>query len=574
MRNRKFLLSALIVALFLTGARAFSQNEFEFSSIEAFTSFGLFENALDAACRVTDAAPQPAFSKLGNDYFFGSFTNPFMYITGSHFTIPFVIGYYGGGKNPYSIFARALIETNASALLNGNTVDIPGSKPVGTTTYNFITQSTNSNYAFLQSYNANGGIQFLTRFGTMNIGLMLFARYDQNYLLDFSDWVDGNLTTTESHYYDTAGPLSVPDVELDYTKTSALSTNDSFLLTKVSMPMYIKVGGMGLEMKPTLGWANRNESASQTVTYTPPNGAGGSFGDVTLADSTTAVSNAVLTGASVIMSLPSLFKGDPSNLFRVSLNGSLNLYMPQDAVQTVTVQDVDYAGGGANFTHNGTNRNTVVTTTRGENSLYSASITAQNLLYFDLAEEATWAMGPEIEASMGFYPSVGTADNFFLYDTGSVEVISNDWNFDDDFEDAVDTIQTTTTTTENANDGGNWDIVTGIYLPTAIKFKPRGAPFAFVIGGNIGFLHRLSIISIATATTSTVTVTTDGTGAVTVPETTSTPVDSMMATSYFSRWNFSGSWHMNLTFNLPAGALIEIFWENYSFGVEGIIPLK
>ena len=74
---RKTVIAVLLATLLAVAgwAQVDIDGDFTIQSVQAYTSFGLFMNALDGAANVDEQGMGPGFSELENKYIFGGLAN-------------------------------------------------------------------------------------------------------------------------------------------------------------------------------------------------------------------------------------------------------------------------------------------------------------------------------------------------------------------------------------------------------------------------------------------------------------------------------------------------------------------
>jgi hypothetical protein len=574
---------AVVLAALLFCGSAYAQTIPTIQSALSTASFGLFVGPLDAATSVADSGPQPTFTKLKDSYFFGGLSNfgsPNFAIlpTGSQFSnIPFILGYYSAGKQPWSVFGDALVNNTLTGLSDFTVVNTPASKTgPPNTSFAWNAQTTETKYAFQQAWNVNGGGQFIMNLGALNLGLILAGDYFQDASgTAIATWAANNSTTTVTRYYDTAAALVAPTPTVNYTDTTVVSKPDTQLDLTLGVPFYVPLGDVGLMIAPRVGYTSNDVSSSTKRTLSVPQGAAG-FGpitpmDISIADTT----GTIRTYLNSTLYLKPIFKGSPDNMLLISLNGSLFVHTASNMVSSQNFFALSAAGNGAAITTATGGQNVTTTSTRAGATEYAISPSIQHLLYFPLGPGATWAMGPMINLSLNFTPTN------LVYSTQDVTVTSTDGSAtgDQNFTDAADTITTQTTTRSHNNDGGTWNIVTGVSLPTAVTFQPSGAPFSVTVGGNVGIAQTYGIVTKVTEVDSFSTVTTNGLGVVTSPLATSSAPASYSNTSSSSSWQFTAQYGLDIAFLIPGDARIDVLFIAWTaqlpaFAIQGTIPMK
>lgn len=148
---RKVFLFLMVIALSVFTLSAQS------TSIEGSTTYGLFNNALDAAATIDESATDLDFSTLGKDYLFAGIAGNPQWIPNSGSAGNFSLGYYKAAEKPWSVF------TNISWTGTGNQGPYQVDNGVNTTT--------KYNYKLFNTFNPSA--QFLINLGAFSTGLGL-----------------------------------------------------------------------------------------------------------------------------------------------------------------------------------------------------------------------------------------------------------------------------------------------------------------------------------------------------------------------------------------------------------------
>jgi hypothetical protein len=558
MKTKLFMLMCLV--LLLLPAWIWSQGVAPFS-LESFTSFGVFENPIDAAFNVTDVGVGPNFSTLEKSLFFSGLTNFGWDLAQSINAESLKLGYYNKATMPWSVYGDVQVGTTTSGRSNGIgalVATTTAGKPVGVNTETWTTQTTEEQYIALDAWNNNIAAQFLVGLGFMNIGGWVRWINQDNYTgVVVNTYVDANRTTIQTNYYDTAVAGVAPAPAVNYTLTTAQRDPDSQFTFSFGVPFFLKLGTMGLTASLDAALVNRDVSDSLTNAYTAPVNAGaGNFNNVAVLNSDVNTYGSINVNADALLTLPAIFGSHKDNNLQLGVNGGVVLNTVGTRVQTDIQQDYSYAGGGAALvpSWDGTDPvYQVITDTRQGALGYDAGLTARHPLYFDAA--------PSVQ--IGFIPGISTGVQYrplnAYITTQRVQVDNTDVTNNGLFTDATDTITTTTTTYYNNGDGGTMDITINLSLPASIRFKPEGSPFGITLGNSVNVGASIEMISNLSNTAQTHTVTADAT----TPTTPITDVTTTQATSYtLSRtnvnWSFSNSFYIALNFFLPAGITLDV----------------
>jgi len=148
---RKVFLFLMVIALSVFTLSAQS------TSIEGSTTYGLFNNALDAAATIDESATDLDFSKLGKDYLFAGIAGNPQWIPNRGSAGNFSLGYYKAAEKPWSIFTSFSMEGTGAQ--GPDVVD------------NGVDTVTKYNYRLFNKLNPNA--TFLMNFGGFSTGLGL-----------------------------------------------------------------------------------------------------------------------------------------------------------------------------------------------------------------------------------------------------------------------------------------------------------------------------------------------------------------------------------------------------------------
>jgi hypothetical protein len=414
--------------------------------------------------------------------------------------------------------------------------------------------------------------QYLTRIGSLNLGLYGYALFGQNNSTPgaIATWMANNYTRTQTVFYDTVGAGVAPVSAADYTHTWTRSNPDTVFNTGLLVPLYMPIGRVGLYVMPGINYSFTDQSHLYTESYSPPQQAGGgSFTNVASTDSLASVTSNFGGSVNTTLYLPPVIGGSAQNALLVMLNGHLSYYFKDPEVQTTVVQDFNYAGGGAALvvTNLGTATDTLVTTTYQGNPYFYAAPAIQHLIYIDLGD-ATLAFGPQLRVAA--YDKIGA-------NRTQVQTVNKvDNNSDGLFTNAADRITTTTITYGN-NTGMAYVLDTSFSLPTAVNFHPRGALFGIIVGATaaVGYAAGFMIEPEESAATTVHVV--DGTGAAVGTDVVTLAGPAYSTTTWTSSWSFTASMNLCLTFYLSGNGTRDILFNGDPAAnlvtVQATIPL-
>jgi len=552
-----------MIILFLP-ALAWSQTQYQ--SLQSQTSFGLFENAFDAAFNPTDAKPVPTFSTLEQNYFFGGLTN-FSELPNTYsFTmVPLRLGYYHAGSMPWSGLSDILVDTTSSTRSNGITPST-ATKPVtvGTTTtnYKWVTQETDNQYDRLEAWNTALGGQFLIGLGFVNTGLGVRWDYEQNASgAAINTWADANRTITDTYYYDPTAGTVAPSPIADYSRTITNSMPDTDSTIYLQVPVYTELFGIKMTAAFTAAFNSRDQSVTNgEQEFTAPQQPGaGSFNGVVVANSTTDKTGYTDIDADIILTFAPLLGNHANNRLELGVNGGFMKNKADTYEMVFATQDYDYAGSGAPLTpvNNGSMTDQSTTTKRDGTTGYDVNVSAQHYLYWDIGAPLTLGIAPKLQVGIAYTPPVST------YSKESVSVVKSDLTGNGVYTDAGDLVATTTTTYSNNDDGGNSDIVDSITLPSALRFKPERWPIGITFGNELGVSFTARTVKDKSTTTQTTVQTADGTGTVT-GTTTTTAGDSYTSKSFTTVWSFTSDYQFALNFFLSKNATLDVVLDQFS----------
>ena len=169
-------------------------------SIEGFTTYGLFNNALDAAATIDESVTDLDFSTLGKDYLFAGVAGNPQLLNNSANTSGLLLGYYKAAEKPWSVF------TDIS--WTGTEDQGPGPHAVD----NGVDTVTKYNYRLFNYLNPNA--TFLMNFGGFSTGLGLDVYLEDNKVIanNYEQTNSATNTTTEmkAKNFTTDLSLSVP----------------------------------------------------------------------------------------------------------------------------------------------------------------------------------------------------------------------------------------------------------------------------------------------------------------------------------------------------------------------------
>jgi hypothetical protein len=542
------------------------------------TSFGIFENPFDAAFDVSDSGLEPNFSTLDRNYFFGGLTNfPELPTNNSFVMVPLELGYYRTGARPWSGLGDILLDTTRSTRRDGASATSTQTKTVGTTNFPWVDQKTDNNYDKLQAWDTDIGGQFLIGLSKFNIGFGASWDYEQNASgAAINVWADANREIEDTFFFDSAGAGVVPNPVEDYVQTQTFEMPDTDSTVNVWVPAYFKVLGIGVETTLSAGINNRDQSSSIEESFTAPQQAGaGSFNNVVVENSTTNKTGNLSINCDTIATFGPLLGKHKDNRFEVGLNGGVLLNNADTREDVLIIQDFDFTGGGGGLTpvNNTGITDTNTSTKRDGTTGFDVNVSCQHFFYRDIVEPLIFGMAPMAEMGIAYTPAFST------YNTEQVQIVKNDNDADGDYNDAADTIVTTTTDFKNNDDGGNRDYTIRTTLPSALRFRPSGWPFGITFGNELGVDFTVRRVKDKTDTQEVTVETTDGTGAP-ISTAVTTEVDSFTQTSTTTVWQFSSDFELALNFYLGQHSTIDVVVNQDPIGgafalyVQGIFALK
>jgi hypothetical protein len=542
------------------------------------TSFGLFENPFDAAFDVTDSGLEPNFSTLDRNYIFGGLTNfPELPTNNSFVMVPLELGYYRAGARPWSGLGDILLDTTQSTRSDGKTATSTQTKAVGTTNFTWIDQETDSQYDKLQAWDTDIGGQFLIGLSKFNIGFGASWDYEQNASGAAIDvWADANREDKDTFFFDSAGAGVAPNPVEDYVQTQTFEMPDTDSTVNVWVPAYFKVLGIGVETTLNAGINKRDQSSSIEESFTAPQQAGaGSFNNVVVENSTTDEIGYTSIDLDAICTFGPLLGNHKDNRLELGLNGGIMLNNADTLKNVLIIQDFDFAGSGAPLTPvNNTGITDINTSTKRDGTTgYDVNASGQHFFYWDIVEPLTFGMAPMLEMGITYTPAFST------HNTEQVLIVKNDNDADGDYNDAADTIVSTTTDFKNNDDGGNRDYTVSTTLPSALRFRPSGWPFGITVGNELGVDFTVRRVKDKTDTTEVTVETTDGTGAP-ISTVVTTAADSFEQKSTTTVWQFSSDFELALNFYLGDHSTLDVVVNQDPIGgafalfVQGIIAFK
>jgi hypothetical protein len=522
------------------------------TSIEAGNSFNIFRNSLDAAFDVAETESGPVFSELKDTYLFAGLTNWFGVDTDTSSADYFRIGAYLPGAVPFAILGNLDMEVVSSSRSNGttqNTANVPVVVGTTTTNYTYTTEDSTVQRAFLESTYLYTSLSVLTRIGGINFGLRPTINYQNNTSgAAINTWVDANTTQTNQYYYNAAGVGVEPEQTLDYTRTIVQTDPDTAFTFYLSAPVFVNLGTIGLYANAYFNDYRRNQSSTYGTTYTNPENAI-AFNNVVFQNDVTDVTGNVQFGLNTLLVFPAS-GGSKDDRFELGVNASGTVGTPGNYSSIYREQNIDFAGGGADFTITADNQNTTINETRVGKFLGNVGVSGQYYVYFTPAANISFGLAPYLSCST--YASGST-----YYATQNVQVDMTDGDLDGSYDAAADTITTTTTNYYDNEDGDTQIVNIGFSLPTALKFKIADWPFSFLLANSITVTNSMNIVTNKATRTDTSVVVTDGTG--TVVSTTDTTVSEETSTNSFTTsWSFGNNFNIAMIFDLPADITLSV----------------
>lgn len=239
---KKVFLFLMVIALSLGTLSA------QMTSIEGSTTYGLFNNALDAATTIDESVTDLDFSTLGKDYLFaGIVGNPQLLDNDDYVAAGLELGYYKAAEKPWSIF------TNISWTGTGNqTGEVSDGENV-TTKYN---------YKLFNTFHPRA--KFLINLGAFSTGLGLGV-----YLEDNKD-LSNNYEMVDTEF-------DIKDLRKAKNFTTDLSLSVPFYMEKEKLSHYaslrleLKITDEGGLEKTTVGGTTTADETTKQIgtTFSP-----------------------------------------------------------------------------------------------------------------------------------------------------------------------------------------------------------------------------------------------------------------------------------------------------------------
>lgn len=633
MSKRVVLVVLLATVLACAGWAQVNFDEFSIQSVQAYTSFGLFMNALDGAANVNEQGMGPGFSELEGKYVFGGLSNLNWVEQDATFTAgsgnPLLLGFMNAGDFRYSVFtgtwfnladSQRKTETAWAGEQTETVVD-------GTTStdYNWYERQITTEYTgqVLSNEFTKYG-QFNTQLGPANVGLILGVGAENGF---DSDAV---YTETTVFQYNDAGAGNVPTPKADFTETY---TNMDYSggggktwSFGLGVPVYLETGDLAHAANLSVVFEKTDLSYTQSLAYTVPQdnvvnpiagivnaqtaafipepfspaipvAAGTQFVDIPDWGETTSAT-VVPIGLDYALYTP-MFGEHEDNRLMAGL--SANAILRSAAYSRTQVWQLnDFAVGGA-VTANERSEyivNTTIASTLGG----AVSLMGGHSFYFDLGDAITFGIDPVVNARFGWGVGYDGGDNDvtngidvgdFVPADGVLEsattTVSDDGDTDGAFTSAADTITTVSTTLANTViAGGGFEdrvdlqqISTTFSFPGSVKIQPEGWSFAFTLGSmpQVG-LTRSMVTGAVQASANTISDV-DGTGA-----DLGTTVEALSDPEIYSytewSWFAVADHRIALNMMLPADVTIDVALDLSSaenildfkdFIIQAIIPL-
>ncbi len=469
-------------------------------------SFGVFTNPLDSAFNLFQVSAGSGFGSLGSSYAFGGADNLFggAAVQGSTTGggTPFYGGYYSQGKSPWSVygyFNQTGVTGGDSA--GGTAVNTVNSYTIGTATYQYAAQQTDTTYQTRPFASVNNDfVQTLFNVGPMTTGIGVKLGLVDNAL------PANNGTTVVTHNYNTT-PTGAPTPTVDYTTTTvktdardatpAPSTYDIAL----GIPLLLKAGG--LSHFATIGFeaSGTDSSYSTVITNTNPKNPAGVAGAF-LNSNTTVIDKSTLyqIPAGYALYLPPIIASNKKNQLIVTADTFVNLASAQYS-SVITTANFNYPGGGAAWTPS-TATDSEDTKTYAMAASFKVGAGAIHSLYFTPAPGIEYGIVPAVYLD---YARLTNAP----YLTTDLSVVKTDANNNGVFTDNGDSTQTTTTTYTNAlsDVAGTVTPITTtdqfeafISVPMVLKIMPQGWIFGFTLGTTPQAYYQFQKAAAASAT--------------------------------------------------------------------------
>lgn len=564
---RRTVIAVLLTTLLAAAgwAQVDFEGDFTIQSVQAYTSFGLFMNALDGAANVDEQGMGPGFSELENKYIFGGLANMNLMEADEFFSSdaenePLLLGFMNPGDMPWSVFAGTYLDetptvqnATESTVVGQNTETIVD----GTTETDYIWYDELVTTEYTDRYlteEFRQYLQFITRLGPANVGVALGYAGLNDY--DAADVY----TETTTYQYDTAAVGEVPSPATDYTGTyteadytDAGTSGGKITSLGLRIPVYMETGDLAHSASLGVGFDRTNLSFTQSLAYTVPedntnvpivgivNGDTGAFTEqgpgIPAAVGTqfidipefgeTAIGTEIPIDLDYTLSMPMLGEHEDNRLM-VGLDSGLEI-ASADYSRTEIWQLNDFVVGG-DVTANQRSE-FEVSTDIGSLLSGNARLMGGHSFYYDLGEAVTFGVEPGLWArygwDVGFDDGDGDVTNGITFGsaagalTSATVITRDDGDTDGAFTSAADTITTNaiaynnTVVTADGTEASRVDqtsFTTSLTLPASVKIQPEGWSFAFTLGTNPGVWVQNVTNTGIVSTDATTTTAVDGEG--------------------------------------------------------------
>jgi hypothetical protein len=560
---RKTVIAVLLATLLAVAgwAQVDIDGDFTIQSVQAYTSFGLFMNALDGAANVDEQGMGPGFSELENKYVFGGLANMNLMEADEYFSSdaesqPLLLGYMNPGDMPWSVFSGTYLDETA-VVLNATESDVAGQNTEtivdGTTETDYVWYDELVTTEYTDRYLTDQFrqyLQFITRLGPANVGVALGYA-------GLNDYTAGSVyTETTTYQYDTAAAGEVPTPTTDYTGTYTQAdysgADGKITSLGLRIPVYVETGDLSHAASLGVGFDRTNLSSTQSLVYTVPqdntntaiagvvNADTGAFSElgpgIPAAAGTqfidipefgdTRIGDEIPIDLGYTLSMPMLGEHEDNRLM-VGLDSGLEIASTTYS-RTEIWQLNDFAVGG-DVTANERSE-FEITTDVGSLLSGNARLMGGHSFYYDLGDGVTFGVEPGLWArygwDVGYDDGDGDVTNGITFAgasgtlTSATVVTRVDGDTDGAFTSAADTITTEAAAYNNTvwtADGlqsrvDQKSFTTSLTLPASVKIQPEGWSFAFTLGTNPGVSVQNITNTGVESTSATTTTAVDGAG--------------------------------------------------------------
>lgn len=624
---RRTVIAVLLATLLAAAgwAQVDIEGDFSIQSVQAYTSFGLFMNALDGAANVDEQGMGPGFSELENKYVFGGLANINREEADQTFTAgsgaPLLLGYMSPGDFRWSAFSGtwfdpAANQAKSESILGGETTEtvVDGTDSTDYVWYETETTIEYTDRVISDEFTKYG--QFITQLGPANVGFVLGVGADNAFNSN------NVFTETTTYQYNDAGAGNIPTPKVDYTSTytdADYATGGGKTTSYgLEIPVYMETGDLAHSASLGFELERTDLSTSQTLAYTVPADntvnpldGGGNVNDTDLG--AFGFTNAVpAAAANQFTQVPEFGSTTIGTVMPIDLD--YTLYMPMLGEH----EDNRLMGGiSANAVLRGATSSTTEIwqlydftvggdATESTRSEYEQTdelgtglggqveLMGGHSFYFEPADGITLGVEPGVSGSYGWGVGYDSGNNDVSDGVtvaqwapadatiaSATTVTRTDNDADGAFTSAVDTVTTVETRYQDAVIVGGavtdridlTQISADFVLPASVRIQPGDWSFAVVLGSRPSVSFTQTTLSGSPDQSADTTSTVDGAG----DPVGGTTVDALSAQETYSytewSWNAEAEHRIGLNMMLPAGVTVDVAL-NLSTGVANILDFQ